>query len=515
MPVAIRDSFNTLKGVPFLQQGDLLMPWYDHVTARQSGFPQAFHLGEPDAWLRSVEPSERERISQILARNLEANRPLQLSYFMQDPDLGRIHIADCRWGTRLDGGAPVYQGFLIDISEHRTASKRLQEQGWKDTLYSVTSGLLHDFGNTMSGIFSLGEVYSQRLEDDHPIKDGVVQIKDNAAQAYAIVRRILSLYRDQPGERRSQLITITLQEQAELLRSILPKNVHLTMHLEQILQPCEVDSIGLRQALVNLVINARDAIAHHGEIHIGLRGHASPEEHRQTHFAITPNWAQTYLEIEVRDNGCGISNDQFRQIFHPFYTTKTESMGSGLGLYNICRFVEEHAGACGVRSEMGHGSSFFLLLPLRSPLAEKEPVEIPSAKLGNGHVQELHPVMMIVQCGLPMDENLVQKLGELDWSVRMLPTVEELERYLREKHNRVDVIVYRSDKYSAQRLKEIQQIQQLRHASKLAVQFCGQRDDELPREIWENADILLPQLEKWTALSRLLKSALSSEISET
>ncbi len=507
----LREAYNKLKGVPFLQYGDLSMPWYDHLTARQAGFPQAFHTGEPDAWLRTVDPNDRDRVCEILAQNLDSNRPLQLSYFLKDPELGRVQISDFRWSTRLDGTVPVYQGFLIDVSEQHIASKRLQEQGWKDTLYSVTGGLLHDFGNTLSGIFSLGEIYYQRLEDEHPFKEGLRQIKDNSVQAYAIVRRILSLYRDQPGERRPQLISIILQEQAELLRAILPKYVRLTIHLEQILQPCEVDSVGLRQSLVNLVINARDAIDQHGEIHLALRGNIKPEDHRQTYFAIPPDWSHPYVEIEVRDNGCGIANDRWRLIFHPFYTTKSENMGSGLGLYNLCRFVEEHGGACGVRSELGKGSSFYILLPLQSPPLEKSARETPTTETCNGHAGRVRPVMIIIQCGMPMDDNLVQRLGELDWSVRMLPTVEELERYLREIHSRVDLIVYRTDQCSQPRLKDLQKLQPLRGSSKLAVQFCGQRDDELPREVWEKVDILLPQMEKWIVLSQRLKSALSTE----
>ncbi|MDX2110024.1 MAG: ATP-binding protein [Verrucomicrobiota bacterium] len=500
----IADSSSAPKGVPYIQSGDFQLLWIDEVAARSAGLPQAFIDGDHDAWLNTIDPAERNRILAILNDNT-GNKPMQLRYALLHADGVKMQISDLRWPATLWGDKPAFKGFLTNVTDQQALIKRASEQNWKETLHSITGGLLHDFGNTMSGIFSLAEIYHRQLDDSNSMKDGINQVKENAYQAYGIIRRILSLYRDVPGERCSQYLGITLAEQAELLRAILPKNIQIAFDINSCPHPVEIDEVGFRQCIINLVVNARDAITNHGVITVSMRYPITHEKHTDTTFINPPDWNQDYVELEVHDNGVGISLELQKQIFQPYFSTKAVNMGSGLGLYNIKRFVDEHQGTVGVKSMPGEGSSFYILLPvcvakpttgsMLPEVLDRNPFTMP----------EPEPLsLFICRIGMPEDERMEQTLREHHWMLRSTTGFDELEKLLQSATRNPDVIFFCMDSYRPEHFARMQRLRLNYPDVKIAMQVICHPEDELPHNLDETLDVVLPRTESMSMVSKRL-----------
>ncbi|MGZ8901463.1 MAG: two-component system sensor histidine kinase NtrB, partial [Limisphaerales bacterium] len=252
-----------------------------------------------------------------------------------------------------------YDGAWVDVTRQMIAEKRLASAVWKETLGVLTMGLAHDFSNIMAGIYSLSETYQSSIkpEDDH--YQGFGLIKRNSMQATQLVQRILSLHQGKVGQRNyystNELVTDSLEVVRKTVRRI---SLHTDYSAEQL--PLYVDPIELRQVLVNLTLNAADAMPDGGDLYFSTKifEEMPPVETFQGVLPRVPA-----ICIEVRDTGSGIAREHLSQIFDPFFTTKPLNKGSGLGLYNARLFVEKHGGAISVDSQENHGTTFRIWLP--------------------------------------------------------------------------------------------------------------------------------------------------------
>ena len=252
-----------------------------------------------------------------------------------------------------------YDGAWIDVTRQMIAEKRLASAVWKETLGVLTMGLAHDFSNIMAGIYSLSETYQLSMQQGDDLYQGFGLIKRNSMQATQLVQRILSLHQGKVGQRNyysvNELVTDALEVVRKTVRRI---TLHTEFSTEQL--PLYVDPIELRQVLVNLTLNAADAMPDGGDIYFFTR--LIPEMPALETFQGTLPRVPAVC-IEVRDTGSGIAREHLSQIFDPFFTTKPLNKGSGLGLYNARLFAEKHAGAISVESVENEGTTFRIWLP--------------------------------------------------------------------------------------------------------------------------------------------------------
>jgi PAS domain-containing protein len=224
----------------------------------------------------------------------------------------------CATPARSASGLPLgCDGMWLDITREKVAELRLNENGWKATLAVLTSGLLHDFGNLLSGIYSLSELYHAQLPADSSMVEGLGMIKEHARQAQMLVKKISSLNRDTIGRRNYYSLNRLTQEQLELIGPILPKGIKLATDFPPEEIPVYLDEVAFRQAVVNFAINARDAMGTQGGILIQLAAPAHPEDFADVTFRSPPNWKRNYAALVFSDTGCGIPPEKIAKIFDP------------------------------------------------------------------------------------------------------------------------------------------------------------------------------------------------------
>jgi len=257
-----------------------------------------------------------------------------------------------------------YDGVLIDITRQAIAEHRLSNSVWREGLATLTNGLVHDFSNLMAGIFSISELYHGMMEKDDPMANGMGQIKKSTMQAQKLVRRIIDLHREKPAARAIHDLRLLLKDQMDLVGIIIPRSAKLQTDFGTESLPAFLEETGFRQVILNLAINARDAIERNGRIKIRLRKVKKGDDIKVGASGKTRKAPSHGAEISLSDNGKGIPAEIEEKLFDPFFTTKESSSGSGFGLYNTKLFIEDHKGEIGFSSEMGKGSVFYLYLPL-------------------------------------------------------------------------------------------------------------------------------------------------------
>jgi PAS domain S-box-containing protein len=261
-------------------------------------------------------------------------------------------------------------GVVFDLSEWRRLEEQLRQAQKMEAVGRLAGGVAHDFNNMVLAIQGLAELVREGLEAGD-LRDDVDEILEVTERAGALSRRLLSFSRHTGQKARTVEPATVLRSLERLLERMLGEDVLLEFAIEPKLPQIHVDPGELEQALVNLALNAREAMPHGGR----LRIHAFPEGTAESE---SPRW----LHIEVTDNGEGISQDRLPHIFEPFYTTKES--GTGLGLSQVFANVKQSGGRVDVDSSPDAGTTFHLRFPPAEPGGEPERA-ITSARPKPGH----------------------------------------------------------------------------------------------------------------------------------
>ncbi|MGZ8920448.1 MAG: two-component system sensor histidine kinase NtrB [Limisphaerales bacterium] len=371
-----------------------------------------------------------------------------------------------------------YDGAWVDVTRQMIAEKRLASAVWKETLGVLTMGLAHDFSNIMAGIYSLSETYQSSIkpEDDH--YQGFGLIKRNSMQATQLVQRILSLHQGKVGQRNyystNELVTDSLEVVRKTVRRI---SLHTDYSAEQL--PLYVDPIELRQVLVNLTLNAADAMPDGGDLYFSTKifEEMPPVETFQGVLPRVPA-----ICIEVRDTGSGIAREHLSQIFDPFFTTKPLNKGSGLGLYNARLFVEKHGGAISVDSQENHGTTFRIWLP-KANFTESERFQ---AELVLGR----KTVLVVETTGKNLDAT-AQCLRESGFYVATAGTERSAVELLHSPDYHFDAVVAVVNGHNRLSPRLFNEIGRLKLPIKKVVQIHGSNEDEHDRALLDKADMVI------------------------
>tara|TARA_Y100000589_G_scaffold296319_1_gene303385 strand:- start:855 stop:1973 length:1119 start_codon:yes stop_codon:yes gene_type:complete len=317
-------------------------------------------------FLNKIFEKDREHFLNKLSANSGGHETFSFSYRIKLPPTGQVvYLLDVRTPIitatqKLLG----YDGVLIDITRQAIAEHRLSNSVWREGLATLTNGLVHDFSNLMSGIYSISELYHGMMERDDPMANGMGQIKKSAMQAQKLVRRIIDLHREKPAARAIHDLRLLLKDQMDLVGIIIPRSARLQTDFGKESLPAFLEETGFRQVILNLAINARDAIERKGKIKISITKVAKGQPMMNGSSGEARKAPATGAVISLSDDGRGIPKEIEDKLFDPFFTTKDSSSGSGFGLYNTKLFMEDHNGEIGFSSKIGEGSTFYLFLPL-------------------------------------------------------------------------------------------------------------------------------------------------------
>lgn len=349
-------------GVIFSQRSDLSFRFVSPKIEELTGLPVADWGARPQLFWDVVHEGDADELRQQFKQARQSGQPVTCTYRIRHMQTGRIaYVLEHRQANVSRGGLLLgYEGVWLDVTRQTIAEKRLTSAAWKETLSVLTMGLAHDFGNVMAGIHALSESFLEQVGPGHEFKDGLTLIRTNAQQASHLVHRIINLHQGKTGDRNYYNLNEVATEVAELIRKVIPRRMQLVLESATEALPVYLDVVELRQVVMNLVLNAVDAMPQNGRMVLRTAGFA--ELPTLAHCQGSPPRPPAAC-LTIQDTGCGIKPRHLASIFDPFFTTKLANKGSGLGLYNARLFAEKHHGAITVDSTEGVGSSFHIWLP--------------------------------------------------------------------------------------------------------------------------------------------------------
>jgi two-component system cell cycle sensor histidine kinase/response regulator CckA len=255
--------------------------------------------------------------------------------------------------------APVLIQF-IDISQQKHLELQFIQSQKMQAVGQLAGGIAHDFNNLLTAMIGFCDLLLQRYMPNDPSYTDVMQIKQNANRAANLVRQLLAFSRQQTLQPKVINITDVLAELSALLRRLIGATITLNMNHGRDLWPVKVDASQLEQVIINLAVNARDAMANGGTLTIKTSCYHCTKAEAIGHDTMMPG---EYVLIEVEDTGHGIKPEDISRIFEPFFSTKEIGAGTGLGLSTVYGIVKQTGGFVGIASQVGKGSTFKIYLP--------------------------------------------------------------------------------------------------------------------------------------------------------
>lgn len=288
---------------------------------------------------------------------------------------------ECSISALYDSSSNVSHIVILayDITQRKTAEEQearlqreLNQARKMEALGQLTGGIAHDFNNILGIIIGFSDLgLSQIKGSEQPdIKKYLDNISHSAKRASDLVKQMMVFSRKDPGQSEIVNFEKVANESIKMMRSVMPSSIKINVNVENDLPEIEMDSVQLQQIMMNLFLNAKDAMAGQGTLNIQLGWHRGLDvECIACHKNISGDW----LELSVSDTGHGMEDEVLLRIFEPFYTTKEVGKGTGLGLSMMHTLVENHHGHVLIKTEIGRGTTFQLLFPpYKSPKDEKQ-----------------------------------------------------------------------------------------------------------------------------------------------
>ena len=282
---------------------------------------------------------------------------------------GRAVTVDSRKVLRRDpAGVPA--GLLEinrDVSDQRRLEEQLRQAQKLQSIGQLAGGVAHDFNNLMTIVSGYAGMALEELSDADPLRDPLVEISQAAARATGLTRQLLTF--SCRGMRSAARIDLNdvVRDMERLLRRCISEDIALTMSLDSSRPVVFADRSQIEQVVLNLVLNARDAMPRGGKLIIEAARMFVDASFAQEHLSLRPGW---YAQLSVTDTGEGMTPEVRRQCFEPFFTTKKAGQGSGLGLSTVYGIVKQSDGGIFVSSEPGRGCAFRIFLPAVDAPAE-------------------------------------------------------------------------------------------------------------------------------------------------
>lgn len=249
---------------------------------------------------------------------------------------------------------------IRDLTERRLLEEQLRQSQKLEALGALAGGIAHDFNNLLSVILGYGELALDRLKDDNPVRRQIIQMRAAADKAASLARQLLAFSRRQVLEPRVLDLNSVVSGLEKILRRVIGENIELKIDLATDLGHVKADPTRVEQIIMNLVVNARDAMPIGGRLSISTGNCELDEEYVRKHSSTQPG---SYVMIGVSDSGAGIPPEIQSRIFEPFFTTKGPGKGTGLGLSTVYGIVKQSGGHIWVYSEVGKGTTFKIYLP--------------------------------------------------------------------------------------------------------------------------------------------------------
>ena len=329
-----------------------------HATSLGLGHPDQA-IGKTDA---DVQPPKRAHASiQEEAELFRTRLPVERVEKVERSD-GSI-----RWNSIVKTPIVDQEGALLglvgitrDITREMQLQQEIQQKVKMEAIGRLAGGIAHDFNNILQAIRGFGEILALSIPETDPRRDDLNEILGASQRAADLTRQLLTFSRSQTIEPRVLDLNATVRNMEAMLRRTIGEDIELFVHLTPDLQRVQADANQMEQILLNLVVNARDAMPQGGRLTVSLSNLSLDEATAQSY---PEGRAGDFVCMAVTDTGEGIETGTLQRIFEPFFTTKSSGQGTGLGLAIIYGIVQQNKGWIHVYSQIGQGTTFRVFLP--------------------------------------------------------------------------------------------------------------------------------------------------------
>ncbi len=331
--------------------------------------------------------------------------------------VGDLH---CLWG---------YWGMIRDVSEEKSLERQLIKAQRMEAIGVLAGGIAHDFNNILSGVLGFVELCLDEVPKGSQVHERLTMCMEALKRGSGLTRQLLDFARAREDQMRLLDLNLLVKELSKILRETLPKMIEVEVSLDPQLKFIMADPSQIHQALLNLCINARDAMPQGGRLLLKTENVTLEKENPE--LGLAPG---RYVVLTVSDTGCGMDQETVKHIFEPFFTTKKER-GTGLGLAITYSIVKGHGGAIEVESQEGMGTTFRIYLPSMEVREEEEATVPHTLMKGKGKI-------LVVDDEPMVRDSVAAMLAKLGFEpVKASSGEEALEIYRREGREIVAVLL--------------------------------------------------------------------------
>jgi len=331
-------------------------------------------------WFRRMHPEDRDRVREAYSELFHENQPFDVEYRIQHKNGHWMWWHDRAASVADRADQRVAEGLLSDITQRKEIEQQVRQRLKMEAIGRLAGGLAHDFNNLLMVIKGNSEILSSVVGPNEAQRRQVEQIGMAADRAASLTRQLLAFSRMQVLQARVLDLNAIAVEMGKMLPRLISENIEFVLAPDSKLGRVKADSGQLEQVILNLAVNARDAMPQGGKLVIETKNFTMDEECARRHQPAKPG---QYVLLTVSDTGHGMDAETQSHIFEPFFTTKSQGKGTGLGLATVYGIVKQSDGFIWVYSELGKGTTFKIYLPrVDEPLESIVPAQQDVATAG-------------------------------------------------------------------------------------------------------------------------------------
>lgn len=340
--------------------------WWNEGLEQLFGYAHGQVAGGHAWWLDHVHEDDRDRVASSHRGAIATEQEnWSAAYRFRRQDGSFADVEDRGYILRDDQGCALrIVGVLSDVTDRKAMEAQLRQAQRLEAIGQLTGGIAHDFNNLLTVIMGNAELIAENAAPGSDEQESATMISASAQRGADLTRRLLTFARKQTLESRVIDVNAQVGELEPLLRQSLGAQVQIAFHLDADLWPALVDPAQLENAVLNLCLNARDAMPEGGWLTVETVNVSRDFDGEGAEDA------RDFVMLAVSDTGIGISEEHLARVFEPFFTTKEEGQGSGLGLAMVYGFIKQSGGYINIYSESGRGTTVKLYLPRGASVAQ-------------------------------------------------------------------------------------------------------------------------------------------------